>query len=1829
MEAGSMKKEKQKKLFLVFGLFFIACSAWRTVHVRAEGTGQELNYMPVDSYEAFGLPVGQNAPEDFQNGAEDPLADFEAGSYSRLYLGVMNKNSKMHGQGSFKVMETAQNLDGQKKNITLSNPDKGEDGNLDKNLRGQETSYQDYHDKSMAYQTQNVVAVDRGRAPDGTPLPAAFVENVLYRGNVTVKDKTKCANRQRIRLYVPDADGNYQDKGTVDRALANKDSLSVDGFKDIKAEGKNGLISMTSGDYDGDGVAEVAIYVPDTGCLSDNYTSQAGIEIFKINGDTLTSWLTINLRDISGAFNFAYKSWYVPVVSLSTTGISGQDDLVVTASLPLRKSDGYANQDQNSVLAIYRLDGGSPKRQYYDNMNYGDYRMRYASAVDADINGNMTKELVVGGYKNEDYSSKDKVGKLSGTTQLIQVITWDEDKNVYLPVWDSPKSVDTLTAADKKQKLDFGYEMTEPAALAAGQYDLQSNVTDIFLEGVIFQYKSKSTVPGNKKEKENLKGGTFERVSNITLCGTQDAWVGTALTGRFLSDSYGSQQTVIITGDHNSDDLKQGINLDISWLYKNGADYTHYMANNDYFYHSDNGSYGTFLTLCEMPATENTQYYKYQGKDYGWSAPEVMAVLPSIPYWEELSPNPQEAGGTSFRVESGLTRESEGNLHVGLDFEFGGSLQFGGKAFQEKAMKGVSFNVGFGGEYIYRHMAGVQKTVSHTWTPKAGQDSVLVFAKPIVVYNYKMWLPTHEVTEDEVKKAQELNAMLPDDKKEVYPYNAGDIMEGHFEDVQVSCGYSSVTSVISCDTYNTLAEQYNLKKIDMDKLLPHTAGDPSTYPASFDVIPGFPKAEGAKKNVLTSDVITVSDAAGAEIDFSKSHGSTNPNGFQLNVHGGLGSKMSVSLGFIAGKELELESGGTIHANGGGMFSAAASGGNGITASFAALKSPDPSLDYTYNAQMAVWNSRLDGVQAAEGEKEQGPYILGCAVTKLPQQVPPRLPARPYVYAEFTRESILGWDVPSGDRSSPTHYNLYRKKDDGSYEPVKNGSGIDPAKKYFILYGLEPGTTYTFAFEAETDAGTRSLMGQELNVTTREENTLKFEEPPKNQKTDSQRQTASFTATLNVEDTARETICQWQTHNGDGQWEDIEGATNTLTDTQADTSYTAYDAKDRSFYRVKATRYYKDKLLPSVSFSKGASVLYDSNTPDISFDIADEAEDLISNYTFIDNTDGMDALYSGTAVIAEPNAGSPPTQFTLPVEISTLISSLSNNYRWTLNLSKKEDGSDLYEFRLPKREADVSVPYHDAQREYPVRAETFLGPERVSESDTQMIKVLVPGQDMYAISYDLNHGDNAPENPEQIGQEAQGLTLNAPVKKGSSFQGFRFKGTDTLLAFQNPDQDPAQTVTVVSMQELHDADAADGDADGRVTFEAVWEDGTFPVTYEGLEGTANPNPDHYTLNSDTVLKEPARDGYRFTGWYTDPGHTNRVRILPSDLPPQNQGQDITVYAGWEAEDYEINYLMDGGLNDPDNPQAYSAADAGNVIKPAKDRMYSFNGKEYLAGKFTGWHENGTDPAGAAFDYALPSGGFRALTLRAHYDYGQLFYDPNLRPEDRTVEDSDSLASMGGLIHPDAYLSALTYDRTSWALDPIFDGLDAGDEFIGGYHIRLLNPANQQDINQVEPADAVYEGPLTLSFYLAGADAYETGSLRLIQVTGDGRVMAMPLSEAGGRQRASNLYSAEIESLNTPVFAVIGTPKQEPGKPEEPDEPKDDGKPESPDGPKDTGNQSGRNDQNANTDTNGNTRRDAPVSGDTNHLWMFVLIMAGSAVVIILVVVIRIRGRHSRK
>lgn len=172
---------------------------------------------------------------------------------------------------------------------------------------------------------------------------------------------------------------------------------------------------------------------------------------------------------------------------------------------------------------------------------------------------------------------------------------------------------------------------------------------------------------------------------------------------------------------------------------------------------------------------------------------------------------------------------------------------------------------------------------------------------------------------------------------------------------------------------------------------------------------------------------------------------------------------------------------------------------------------------------------------------------------------------------------------------------------------------------------------------------------------------------------------------------------------------------------------------------------------------------------------------------------------------------------------------------------------------------------------------------------------------YRISYELNGGTLANENPGSYTIETPDFTLNNPTRAGYIFLGWMGTGLN------------GSTVKTVTVRKGSTGDRS---------YRAVWtpEVREFAITYvntEGAEG-ADRLPTQYTSNADTQIPNLEKTGYVFEGWRIGSGAAQKGLTLAAG----RYTGPLTLTAVWTPVEYTITYDLGGGTLEKANPKHYT-------------------------------------------------------------------------------------------------------------------------------------------------------------------------------------------------------------------------------------------------------------------------------------------------------------------
>lgn len=209
---------------------------------------------------------------------------------------------------------------------------------------------------------------------------------------------------------------------------------------------------------------------------------------------------------------------------------------------------------------------------------------------------------------------------------------------------------------------------------------------------------------------------------------------------------------------------------------------------------------------------------------------------------------------------------------------------------------------------------------------------------------------------------------------------------------------------------------------------------------------------------------------------------------------------------------------------------------------------------------------------------------------------------------------------------------------------------------------------------------------------------------------------------------------------------------------------------------------------------------------------------------------------------------------------------------------------------------------------------------------------------YTVTFNTNGGSAVDD--QTIEYNGTATKPEQPTRTGYTFVGWYKDGTETPFDFSTPITE-------------------------NLTLTAKWSPRGYSISYVLGGGTnAAGNPSGYTVESDTItLGAPTREGYTFAGWYDAEENGNLV----TQIAAGSKG-NITLYAAWQANSFEVDFVANGGTLDGADTQKVTAGGTVAYAEPVREN--------YL---FVGWF---TDEAlTVRYDFKTPVTG--NLTLYAKW------------------------------------------------------------------------------------------------------------------------------------------------------------------------------------------------------------------------------------------------------
>ena len=555
----------------------------------------------------------------------------------------------------------------------------------------------------------------------------------------------------------------------------------------------------------------------------------------------------------------------------------------------------------------------------------------------------------------------------------------------------------------------------------------------------------------------------------------EEIFVVNVVAGNFNGNRNGQEQIVYAFGMKHDDSDRYW--YDIGYINKKDPGSTDADKSSGYWYGQEQvmnfeSSYNRdsnkrraslYLSLAAVDCDDDSTLMRYKGQEVTWTKPEVLTILQSAPYFQDLEDTRgyinQGQTGYGKGKGSGSSATAGTSLSVGtyVSFEQDFSV-FGVKiaSIQAEAQTKHSFNYG------YEHNQTVETEVNYSGS--AGDDYAVVYAVPFMEYQYETWVPGYTLPNDETEYNKYLDNYLEgklgktawataDKTKErakaekELGIHKGMPVKGSWQPCTVSVPMTPRTVMLSVDDYDDIANVTEGLQPIRGNILNSTPGDPTTYDAVG--------SKGDKFNAI-GNVQTVTKAQGSNISVTQistkedKHSFEYEYEFEAKVGAGAGG---LTVGVLAG----------FGANAGGGISTSTSKSYSATVDNLPSDADGYALSWQFGWRKAKLNN--NDVLVLEYQLDD--------VAQLPS-----MPKNLRVDSVTAESVTLKWDKVVGSGA----YDIYQV------------STTDPETKYFRARvpgtadsytdtNVNPNNSYTYCVQNISQAGTKSICSTTVKAIT--------------------------------------------------------------------------------------------------------------------------------------------------------------------------------------------------------------------------------------------------------------------------------------------------------------------------------------------------------------------------------------------------------------------------------------------------------------------------------------------------------------------------------------------------------------------------------------------------------------------------------------------------------------------------------------------------------------------------------------------------------------------------
>ena len=899
------------------------------------------------------------------------------------------------------------------------------------------------------------------------------------------------------------------------------------------------MFDIAAGDMDGDGYDEIAVYA----------SNKVYVYSYKKNSATdtnLTLGLVATKETATPKFNKTledkYKKLGTAVVTLAFGDLNAddKDELVIAENMTY----GSTNPEGDYKVGIYTLKGSDldPKETIslkipheVDGILGANVMARYANVATGDIDGDYRDELIIGAYMSTYGSGKCATGGIA-----YMIVKGDSDNKYKNSGW--KVTANTIDLLDRV--VDNKDQLIPPVALTCAATQGVGHAEQLFLGGWLY-----SVNLGTSKNLSDVTLTDLTRIStnreykkdNGDKANKEEIFVVNVVAGNFNGNRNGQEQIVYAFGMKHDDSDRYW--YDIGYINKKEPGDTNANSSSGYWYGQEQvmnyeSSYNRdqnksraslYLSLAAVDCDKDSTLMRYKGQTVTWTKPEVLTVLQSAPYFQDL----EDTRGYLDQGQTGLGKSKA----VGDKVTAGGSLSLGTYVSFEQdfsvfgvKVASIEAEAQSKNSFTYAYEETKKKETEINYSGSAGDDYAVVYAVPYMEYQYETWVPGYTVTTEYLKTyladklGKAVGNVIEDDINKAmteFGIKVGTKVEGSWQPSSVMVPMEPAKVLITVDDYDEIAEQTEGLEPIRGNILNSTPGDPSTYDNGENPRDGFtPIGEWQTVTKGAGGNITVTETSTTE----KSHDFEYSYEFEAKVGAGAGG---LTVGVLAGYGTNV---------GGGTSS---SSSKSYSATVDNL--PKDADGYGFSWRFGYRKAKLNNNDVLVLEYEQkGTYAK------------PSPPKNLRVESVTSDSVTLSWDPVTGAGA----YKIYQLDSTGKTYRMKTLAGTATS---WTNTGLSSNTGYTYVAKTITQDGQESLTSASVHAGTLEKDKENFKiltQPTDQTSEATAGSQLQFTVTAeyrNDDGTQNDLNYQWETYNTTTRkWENVNGAdSQTLTVTVTD------------------------------------------------------------------------------------------------------------------------------------------------------------------------------------------------------------------------------------------------------------------------------------------------------------------------------------------------------------------------------------------------------------------------------------------------------------------------------------------------------------------------------------------------------------------------------------------------------------------------------------------------------------------------------------------------------